>query len=504
MQFVTDFAAKRAEISPDETAFHDVATGTRMTFAEVESRANRLARALGRLGAKVGDRIGVLCLNRPDFFVALFAAQKAQFLLVPLNWRQPAPELLPIVKSAEIGILIHDAASREVAQALAASHPMRRIGFDEGSGAEHDFGALLAAEDASAVVTGRREAGGAWYLLYTSGTTGKPKAVIQTFGMAWANAINIGQAIDLTSKERSVNFLPLFHTAGINLYTLPVFFAGGQSHVLRRFEVDACLDLIRAGEVTAFFGVPAIYQAFALHPGFDETPFERVRSYGCGGAPLPEPLIRLYALRGVRVRNGMGMTETGPTVFLIDEEAADRKIGSVGKPQILAEVRLVDDAGRVVEGEGVGELQIRGPGVTPGYWRNEEATRAAFAEDGWLRSGDVARRDADGYYSIVDRIKDMYISGGENVYPAEVENVLAGHPDILEASVIGIPDETWGEVGRAFLMPRPGVTVDIPALKVWCRERLAAYKVPKSFEVVEEFPRTAAGKVQKHVLRKRG
>jgi len=501
MQFVTDFAAKRAELSPGKTAFHDVGTGARMTFADVESRANRLARALARLGAKPGDRIGILCLNHPDFFVALFAAQKAGFLLVPLSWRQPALELLPIVTSAEIGILIHDSASRGVAEALGEAYPMCRIGFDDGAGAEHDLDALLAAEDGSPVGTGRREAGEAWYLLYTSGTTGRPKAVIQTFGMAWANAINIGQAIDITSGARSVNFLPLFHTAGINLYTLPVFFAGGESHVLRKFDVDACLDLIEAGAITAFFGVPAIYQAFALHPRFAQSAFERVRSYGCGGAPLPEPLIRLYAQRGVKVRNGMGMTETGPTVFLIDEEAAERKIGSVGKPQILAEVRLVDDAGRVVAGEGAGELQIRGPGVTPGYWRNEGATRAAFAADGWLRSGDVARRDSEGYYSIVDRIKDMYISGGENVYPAEVENVLVGHPDILEAIVIGIPDETWGEVGRAFLIPRPGVALDIPALAAWCRERLAAYKVPKSFEVVEEFPRTAAGKVQKHVLR---
>jgi len=502
MQFVTDFAAKRAELSSGKTAFHDIETGVRITFKEVEIRANRLARALVRLGAKAGDRIGVLCLNRPDFFVALFAAQKAGFLLVPLNWRQPAPELLPIVISAEIGILMHDAASRALAEALVGTHPMRRIGFDAGAGAEHDLDALLSAEDASPIGAGRREAGEAWYLLYTSGTTGKPKAVIQTFGMAWANAINIGQAVDITSHERSVNFLPLFHTAGINLYTLPVFLAGGESHVLRKFDVDACLDQIEAGAVTAFFGVPAIYQAFALHPRFEATPFERVRSYGCGGAPLPEPLIRLYAQRGVKVRNGMGMTETGPTVFLIDEEAAERKIGSVGKPQILCEVRLVDDAGRVVEGEGAGELQIRGPGVTPGYWRNEEATRAAFAEGGWLRSGDVARRDADGYYSIVDRIKDMYISGGENVYPAEVEHVLVSHPDILEAIVIGVPDDTWGEVGRAFLIPRPGVAVEIPALSAWCRERLAAYKVPKSFEIVDEFPRTAAGKVQKHVLRR--
>ncbi len=501
VQFVTDIAAKRAELFPEKVAFHDVETGARFTFAEVEARANRLARALSRLGAKAGDRVGILCLNHPDFFVALFAAQKGFFLLVPLNWRQPAPELLPIVTSAEIGILIHDASSREAAQALAAAHPMIRIGLEPEAGADHLLDDLLAVQSASAGDWGRRDANDAWYLLYTSGTTGRPKAVIQTFGMAWANAINIGQAIDMTSADRSVNFLPLFHTAGINLYTLPVFLAGGESHVLRKFDGDACLDLFSAGAVSVFFGVPAIYQALSLHPRFAETPFENVRSLGCGGAPLPEPLIRLFARRGVKVRNGMGMTETGPTVFLVDEEAAESKIGSVGKPQMLAEVRLVADDGRIVEGEGAGELQIRGPGVTPGYWRDEAATRAAFTTDGWLRSGDVARRDADGYYSIVDRIKDMYISGGENVYPAEVERVLVEHPDILEAVVIGTPDDRWGEAGRAFLLPRPGAAIDLPSLASWCRVRLAAYKIPKSFEIVEEFPRTAAGKVQKHVLR---
>jgi fatty-acyl-CoA synthase len=253
--------------------------------------------------------------------------------------------------------------------------------------------------------------------------------------------------------------------------------------------------------VTAFFGVPAIYQALALEPGFAQTDFSALRSLGCGGAPMPAPLLETYLERGVTVCNGMGMTETGPTVFLADPERAAEKIGSVGKAQILADVRLVAADGRVVDGAGEGELQIRGPGVTPGYFGNARATEAAFAPGGWLRSGDIARRDGDGYYFIVDRIKDMYISGGENVYPAEVERVLVAHPDILDAVVIGVPDAKWGEVGAAYLIPRPGAEIDAAALLAWCRERLAGYKVPRSLDIVADLPRTAAGKVQKHVLR---
>ncbi|MBN9280319.1 MAG: AMP-binding protein, partial [Hyphomicrobium sp.] len=340
-----------------------------------------------------------------------------------------------------------------------------------------------------------------WYLLYTTGTTGKPKAVIQTPSMALANAINVQQATGLGPEDGTVNFLPLFHTAGINLHALPVFIAGGTSHVLQKFDVDPLLDLIEAGSVTIFFGVPAIYQAISLHPRFPRMDFSRVRHWGCGGAPLPENLIHAFLAKGALVCNGMGMTETGPTVFLMDPAHAKEKIGSVGKPQIMTEVRLVDASGAVVADDASGEIQFRGPNITPGYFNNPQATAAAFDGD-WLKSGDVGRRDADGYYTIVDRIKDMYISGGENVYPAEVEAVLHAHPAILEAAVIGVADTKWGEVGHAYILIRPDRAIDQSEVRAWSRARLAAYKVPQHITFVGEFPRTAAGKIQKHMLRR--
>jgi fatty-acyl-CoA synthase len=340
-----------------------------------------------------------------------------------------------------------------------------------------------------------------WYLLYTSGTTGQPKAVIQTYGMAHVNAVNLGHAIDLQSSDVTLNFLPLFHTAGINLHTLPTLFAGGHILILPGFEADPVMNLLAEGRISTFFGVPAIYQALSLHPEFERVALDKVRHWGCGGAPLADTLVHAFARRGAKVANGMGMTETGPTVFLADPETATQKIGSVGKPQLLCEARLVGTDGEDVATGETGELWLSGPGITPGYWGNPTATASAITSDGWLKTGDLARRDEDGCFYIVGRLKEMFISGAENVYPAEVENVLALHPTVLEAAIVGVADDRWGEVGHAFILVRPNQDApDAQDLQAWCRARLAAFKVPKYVTFVDEFPRTPAGKIQKHLI----
>jgi len=481
-----DIAARRAELSPAALAFDDRGTGRRWSFAEVDAEATALARALRARGLTPGDRVAILSLNRAEVFIALFAAQKSGLILCPLNWRQPVAELAPVVASVACRAVIHDAAHVGTATALGLpSIPMSPeggFGLDGPAFAPHE-----ADEDAP------------WYLLFTSGTTGLPKAVIQTPRMALANAMNIAQATGLTGADHTACFLPLFHTAGINLYTLPLFLWGGCTTVLPKFEPDDLLALIGAGAITKFFGVPTIYQALLAHPGLDRADLSAVTHWGCGGAALPEGMIRALAARGARVCAGYGMTETGPTGFLLDPDQAEARIGSVGKPRLMTEARL---AGVPDGAAGEGELQMRGATVTPGYFGNHEATAAAFTPDGWLRSGDVARRDADGFYRIVDRIKDMYISGGENVYPAEVERVLVEHPAVLEAAVIGVPDDRWGETGAAFLIPSPGHHPDPAALAGWLRERLAGYKLPRHWRIVADLPRTAAGKVRKPDLRR--
>ena len=487
---VPDIAAKRAELSPGAVALEEVATGRTLTYADLDLRASRAAFLLRTRGVGPGDRVAILCRNRVAFFEILFACAKLAAILVPLNWRMPAPELLPLVADADPALLLFGVEDA----VLAAGLGLEAIGLDE------NYEALLSAAEPGRWPM-RHPSDAIWYLLYTSGTTGAPKGVIYTHRMALANYVNIRSAIDLRSTDTTANFLPLFHTAGINLHSLPTLIAGGRVLVLPGVHEEALLGLFEKRRLDTFFAVPAVYQALLDQPRFAALPLDHIRHWGCGGAPLPDRLIERCRALGIRVCNGMGMTETGPTAFLIDPADAWNRIGSVGKPQLLCSVRVVDEAGCDVADGVEGDLLFSGPGVTPGYWRNPGETSAAFVPDGWLRSGDIARRDADGFFYISGRRKEMFISGGENVFPAEVENVLSAHPAIAEVAVIAAPDPKWGEVGRAFVLPIPGVAaLDYVELEAFCRARLAAYKVPKRFEIVSDFPRTAAGKIRKHRL----
>jgi len=501
---IVDIAAKRAALTPDKVALHEVAGGARLTYRELDARACRFAEALRDRGVAAGDRIAILTHNAASFFEILFACGKARIVLVPLNWRQTVSELAPLLDDSGPRMLLHDTGNAALAQALAAARPglpLVPVLAEEESPTAGSYQALRDAAVERHDWDPVWPADGLWYMLYTSGTTGRPKAVMQTFGMAHANFVNLTSAIDLTAHDITPNYLPLFHTAGINLHTLPTLIAGGSVKVLPGFDADRFFDLIEAGELTALLAVPAIYQALAVHERFAAADLSKVRSWSSGGAPLPHSLIDLYASRGVTICQGYGMTETGPTTFLLRPEETAGKRGAVGRPLLMTESRIVGPDGRDVPAGESGELLIRGANVTPGYWNRPDATAEALDADGWLHTGDVARADADGYVTIVDRIKDMYISGGENVYPVEVEHVLHGHPDILEAAVVGLPDSRWGEVGRAYLIPRAGRRIDEAEVKAYCRERLAAYKVPKSIAVVDDLPRTPAGKVRKHVLR---
>ncbi len=478
-------------------AFEDAVLGGKITYQDLNQRSCRAAALLASIGVTPAGRVAVLCRNRVEFFELLFACAKLGAILVPLNWRMPARELAPLLTDCGARWLVHGSEDTTAAREIAGDGVSLLDLDDQGKNG------FAFRRDASRQFEGRVNwpAEETWYLLYTSGTTGKPKAVIQTYGMALANYVNIGQGMGLRSEDTSVNYLPLFHTGGINLTTLPALILGARTLIMPGFDLERVVELLESGELDTFFGVPAIYQAISLHPRFGELDLTRVRCWGCGGAPMPEKLLRQYAERGALVLNGMGMTETGPTVFLMDAANAGRKVGSVGKPQLLSAVRLVGADGTDVPFGETGELWFSGPNITPGYYQRPDATADAFSADGWLRSGDLGRQDEEGYYYIVGRLKDMYISGGENVYAAEVEAHLAEHPGILEAAVTGVADEKWGEVGCAYVLQRPGqpATAD-EELVSFCRQRMAAYKVPRYFVRVDEFPRTAAGKVQKHLL----
>ncbi|MFN3945944.1 MAG: class I adenylate-forming enzyme family protein [Allosphingosinicella sp.] len=489
---VPDLIAKRALLTPHAVALEDVRAGRLIGYGELNERASRSAALIAARGVAEGDRIALLCRNRIEFFELLFACAKLGAILVPLNWRMPPAELDGLIADCAPALLFHGAEDADAVRALSAPPPLIAL--------DGDYPAL---RDAAVPAPSRDHwpAASIWYLLYTSGTTGRPKGVIYTYRMALSNFVNIGTAIGITAADATANFLPLFHTAGINLHSLPTLIAGGRVLVLPGVDAEALVRLFEGRRIDTFFAVPTVYQTLLDHPRFAAAPLGHVRHWGCGGAPLPDVLVERYRHLGVRVCNGMGMTETGPTAFLMDRDDAWERVGSVGKPQLLCSVRIVGFDGRDVAPGEVGDLLFGGPAVTPGYWRNEDATRAAFTEDGWLRSGDLARRDPDGFYYIAGRRKDMFISGGENVYPAEVENVLCAHPAVADVAVVGAPHPTWGEAGRAFIQLASGTLP--PAadeLRSFCRSRLAPYKVPLSFEYVREFPRTSAGKIQKHLL----
>jgi fatty-acyl-CoA synthase len=321
--------------------------------------------------------------------------------------------------------------------------------------------------------------------------------------MTFWNCVNLGGPAYISPSSVLLTVLPLFHTGGLNCYTNPVLHAGGTVLIMRAFDPGAALQLINdpARGINQFFGVPSIYQFMAQHPAFATCDFSRLVIGGVGGAPMPVPLLKVWEERGVALQQGYGMTETSPAVLTLDKEDAARKAGSSGKPVLHTEVRIVRPDGTGADVGELGELWVKGPNVTPGYWNRPEANASSFT-DGWLHTGDATRVDEEGFYYIVDRWKDMYISGGENVYPAEVESVLHQLTAIAEAAIIGVPNEQWGEVGMAIVAVKPGHTLTPAEIHAHCAANLARFKCPRLIEFVDALPRNATGKIHKPTLRK--
>ena len=513
--FDWDWIAGHADRTPEKTAVIDTGTGRELTYEAFDERASRVAEFLtDELALESDARVAILAHNGARYLETIYGCGKAETLYVALNWRLAPPELEYIVGDADPDVLVYDPAFAETVEAL---RPTIDVDHYVAYGnpledADWRYEDALATASGGRIRMPERDRGDTWGLLYTSGTTGRPKGVRQTIEMVVYNYLNIGIPIDLTARDTTLNVLPFFHTGGLNLYTNPTLIAGGTAIVQPSFDPGEALELL-AERVTAFFGVPAIYRALYDHDAFGERDLSSVRSWASGGAPMPVSLLETYAAHDIVIRQGMGMTETGPTVTLIDEARALEKAGSIGKTGPFVSARVVeirddvagdrgeDDLVDCPPGES-GELLVKGPGVTPGYWNRPDAQESAFT-DGWLHTGDVAERDDDGYLYIVDRLKNMFISGGENVYPAEIEAVLDEHDGIAEAAVVPVPDEQWGEVGHAFVVPEPDASLTDADVLEFCRERLAAYKVPAAVDVIDELPRNAAGKIERPTLEER-
>lgn len=491
-----DWISHHAGRRPQQLAIHDLHTGRKFSYADLDDRIARLTAALAARGIAKGDRIALLAPNCTEYFELQFACGRLGAIMLPLNWRLTVPELEYILGDSSPKLLIHDKGF--AAQAAALSNDRIEIDHDRPDGDYERALAEVGAGPAPVPLT-HDDIG---MVMYTSGTTGHPKGAIITHGMVFWNCVNLGIPALITPETVQLVVLPLFHTGGLNCYVNPVFHAGGCNIIMRAFDPGESLRIIgdTAVGLTHFFGVPSIYQFMGAHPAFANTDFSRLQIAGVGGAPMPVPLLKMWEARGLALVQGYGMTETSPAVLVLDAEDAGRKAGSAGRPVLHGELKIVDDEGNAVKPGEMGELWVKGPNITPGYWNRPEANKTSFT-NGWLHTGDAARQDADGFYYIVDRTKDMYISGGENVYPAEVEDTLYQIPQIAEAAVIGQPDGTWGETGLAIVVKKPGADLTETQVIAHCRERLARFKCPSRVLFIDALPRNASGKVHKPTLR---
>ena len=487
---------------PGKEAVRDLATGRSFTYADLDRRVEAMAAHLTSLGIGRGDRVALLAHNGVEYFDVQFACARTGSICVLLNWRLTVNELDYILGDSSPEILVHDAEFADAATELQTRCDIAHLLEIDGGDPDGAYETALSAQEGVTVERPALTHDDVITIMYTSGTTGLPKGAMITHGMNFWNCVNLGFPAGISADTVHLNVLPLFHTGGLNCYSNPVLHAGGTVVIMKAFDPGEALARIGDPEqgITHFFAVPAPYQFMMQHPDFAETDLSRLRVAGVGGAPCALPIMEKWTERGVDLAQGFGMTETSPASIFLDPGDALRKIGSTGKALMHTEFRIVDEAGDDCGPDEVGELWVAGPNITPGYWNKPEATEKAF-EGRWLKTGDAARVDDEGFVYIVDRWKDMYISGGENVYPAEVENVLYRIPGVTEAAVIGVPNDRWGEVGLAVLAVEPGAEVDRTTVQEYCSQNLAKFKVPNDIAIVDALPRNATGKVLKRELR---
>ncbi len=499
---MVDPVAYYAAIQPNRLALGDLATGRRLTWSEFDRRIWRCAAFLrAALGEPVGERVALLGRNSIELLVIHFACVRIGAIFVPLNWRLAAPEISGLVQDCAPRLLFLEDEFQSVAGALTGGHSLDRIvpleldGFDAAlaEAAERPPGPRPARADQPST------------LLYTSGTTGRPKGVMVSERNAFASTLNFSLCTRLSATSVMMCDMPLFHVAGLMAGARAPLLMGGTLWISPRFDPELALGRLSDPElgITHTFYVTQMTQTLREHPAYARADLSRLVCLTTGGAPNPAANVQRWLDDGVVMADGFGMSETGSAfnMPIDDVELIRRKVGSSGLPLITMRHRLVRADGALAGPGEVGELRLKGPNVTCGYWNQPEATAAAFDEEGYLKTGDLCFADEDGFLYLVDRLKDMFISGGENVYPTEIENVIAELDQVSEAAVIAVPDERWGEVGLAYVVPVPGASVTPEAIAEHVRSRLARYKVPKAVVIVSSLPRTASGKLQKNVLR---
>ncbi|MET0579448.1 MAG: long-chain fatty acid--CoA ligase [Ilumatobacteraceae bacterium] len=482
--------------------------GTTLTYGELQERIDRVAVVLRGGGIRAGDRVGYLGFNHPAFIETMFATARLGAIFVPLNFRLTGPELQFIVDDAGCHTMVADSNHLDVLDTIRGDVSVRRWlsveTIDKLRDGWDDYATALAAVDEPLGDTPPVDADATSVIMYTSGTTGLPKGAMLTHGNFWWNNANCAHTLDILEDDVSLVFAPLFHIGGLNVTTLLTLQKGGEVVLHRSFDPALALTDVPKYDVTTIFGVPAMFLFISQLPQFNDADLTSIRMLICGGAPVPEPLMKAFAGRGIPINQGYGLTETAPMVSFLTSEFGMEKIGSAGKTPLFCEVKLVDvDGNDVTEPDVKGEVCVAGPNVMKGYWNRPDATADAIDPTGWFHTGDVGYLDRDGFLFIADRVKDMVISGGENVYPAEVESVLYDHPAIVEVAVIGVADERWGEAVTAVAVVKEGEDLTLDGLRDFATDKLARYKLPTKLEVIDVIPRNASGKVLKRELRDR-
>ena len=489
-----------------ERSRHDIAVVFRdqsLTYGELADRIDRLAAALADRGVRAGDRVAYLGNNHPSFLETLFACGTLGAIFVPLNTRLAPPELEFMIEDSGATTLVTQEELTDLARAGAWSTGVtRRITVDGPPATHHEqYEAVLASATGEAPDVAV-ELDDPAIILYTSGTTGRPKGAVLTHGNLTWNCFNAVVDYGVTVNERVLLISPMFHVASLSMGALPVLLQGGRVILHEKFEPGDVLATVEADRVTMLAGVPTTFQMLQEHPAFDSTDISSLEHLTCGGSTMPERMLQAYEERGLSFSCGYGMTETSPGATAMPPQMSLQKMGSSGVAHFFTEVKVVDAQGETLPPGEVGEIWVKGPNVIKEYWRRPDATAEAIV-DGWFRSGDLGHFDEDGYLYVSDRLKDMIISGGENIYSAEVEAVIMELAQIAAVALIGVPDEKWGEVPWAIVNLKPGAELTAEEILGHLRGRLAKYKIPKQVVFIDELPRTASGKVRKADLRKR-
>ncbi|TFB70604.1 long-chain-fatty-acid--CoA ligase [Cryobacterium glaciale] len=495
--------------SADQTAL--ISGDDRLSYGEFAERVDRLANAFDARGIRSGDRVAYLGENHPAFLETLFACGVLGAIFVPLNTRLAAPEIAFALTDSGSRILVHAASLTDLAvRGSAGTQVVQRMRVADAAVPTADTGPTgLLVEDLDAVILGapatHRDENVSLddpaLILYTSGTTGQPKGALLTHGnMTW-NSFNVLVDYDFVSSDVALMIAPMFHVASLGMGVLPTLLKGGSVVLEPRFEPGRTLHLIEQHHATVISGVPTTYQLLCEHPDWDSTDISSLHKLTCGGSAVPVRVLEAYEKRGLAFSGGYGLTETAPGATSLAPHKSREKAGSAGLPHFFTDVRIVDETGTEVPDGEVGEIQISGPNVIREYWNRAEATADSYAGNVWFRSGDMGYTDEHGYLFISDRLKDMIISGGENIYPAEIELAISELEAVASVAVIGVPDEKWGEVPCAVVTVRDGFNLEADDIQAHLGDRLARYKIPKRVVIVAEMPRTASGKIRKADLR---